>query len=152
MKSERGKRRCERSEHLSYVYITSFWKGCNNGALRWLMGQYSEGSNKRAETVTLHFQIPAQHGLIRYLHGPVSSEARSAEVCEIFWFSNFSYFSNASQTKSKEELNKLFSSWHFLECALCKVCKKGEFDVFTLEIPFLTFDIGKMENSLEHAY
>ena len=25
------------------------------------------------------------------------------------------------------------------------MCKKGEFDVFTLEIPFLTFDIVKMK-------
>ena len=47
---------------------------------------YSEGSNKRAETVTLHFKIPAQHGPIRYLHGPVSFEARRAEDCKFFLF------------------------------------------------------------------
>ena len=45
---------------------------------------YSDVSNKRAKTVPLHFHFSAQHGLIRYLHGTVSSEARSAEDGENF--------------------------------------------------------------------
>ena len=95
---------------------------------------YSKGSNKRAETVTLHFQIPAQHGLIRYLHGTVSSEARSAEAGDFFLkiqtFGTKSFFITSFQQWNLKIKVVHFNAWN-----------NGEFASFTLFV--LYRKIGK---------